>query len=144
MTNKKVANLIFGIITGLIAYAIIGKLGLYLLQVSWSDYAIRSIDKSYTLEMLLTRQFVGILASITAGITATKIANDNGKSAWFVGTIVFCGGFYIHFMTKTWTEYPVWYHFAYVTLIIPVIGLSRFFVTKKSLINECIFKTMNR
>ncbi len=124
MTKR--TTLVLGILAGLIAYAVIGKLGMFLLQVSWTDYAIHSIDKSFTLEMLLSRQLVGILASIFAGIASTKMANHNEKAAWFVGIIIFCGGSYIHFLTKTWTEYPVWYHFTYVLLIIPVIVLSRF------------------
>jgi fructose-specific phosphotransferase system IIC component len=90
--------------------------------------------------MHLTRQFVGILAYIPAGITATIVANDKGKSAWFVGIIVFFCGSYIHFMTKTWTEYPVWYHFTYVLPIIPIIGLSHIFfsnlMTKNKTLNK--------
>jgi hypothetical protein len=127
ITNKRIIDLIFGILTGLIAYSIIGKLGLYLLQISWADYAIHSKDKLYTLEMLLSRLFIGILAAIIASISATKVANDRGKSAWVVGAIVFCVGSYIHLITLVWTEYPLWYHFAFLLPIIPVIGLSHYF-----------------
>jgi fructose-specific phosphotransferase system IIC component len=142
-TNKKI-QFIFGIFVGLTAYAIIGKLGLYLLQVSWTQYALHSLDKLYSVEMLLTRQFIGILASITAGFAATIIASDNGKSAFFVGIIIFCGGSYIHFMTKTWTEYPVWYHFAYVIPILPVIALSSFLISKINLLAVKVNSSTNR
>ncbi len=130
MANKKITDLIFGVLAGLIAYSIIGKLGLYLLQISWADYAIHSKDKSYTVEMLLSRLFIAILAAISASITATKIENDRGKGAWFVGAIVFCVGLYIHLITIVWTEYPVWYHFAFLLPIIPVIGLSHYIFLK--------------
>ncbi|MGL4599294.1 MAG: hypothetical protein ACRCYO_17360 [Bacteroidia bacterium] len=133
MTDKKTVKFIFGIIAGLIAYALVGKFGLYLLQISWSDYALHSKDKSYTLEMLLSRQLVGILASITASISTVKIANEIRKSPWIVGAIVCCGGSYIHFMTITWTEYPIWYHFAYVIPIIPVIGLGHYLFGRRKL-----------
>jgi hypothetical protein len=133
MTNMKIIKSISGIVAGLISYVIIGKFGLYMLQISWGDYAIHSKDKSYTLEMLLSRQLLGILASITASICTTKIANNNRKNVWLVGSIVFCAASYIHFMTITWTEYPTWYHFAYVLPIIPVIGLSHYLFRKKKI-----------
>jgi hypothetical protein len=74
MINPKTKNLIFGILAGLITYAMIGSFGLFMLRFSWADYAIASKDKSYTLTMMILRLSVGILAAIIAGISATKIA----------------------------------------------------------------------
>jgi uncharacterized membrane protein YeaQ/YmgE (transglycosylase-associated protein family) len=130
MTNQKTKPLIFGIFAGLIAYAMIGSFGLFMLRISWADYAIASEDKSYTSTMMIFRLSVGILAAIMAGISATKMANDEGKSAWFVGVILFCVGSYNHFLTSVWTDYPVWYHLGFVIPIIPVIGLSRHLFAK--------------
>jgi len=120
----------YGILSGLTVYIIVGATGLYLLRTCWSDYAIASKDKSYTFEMLLSRLLIGILASAFAGIIATKIANDEGKSAWLVGTIVFCIAAYIHFF-RVWTDYPAWYHFAYLLPIIPITGLSHYLFAKR-------------
>jgi uncharacterized membrane protein YeaQ/YmgE (transglycosylase-associated protein family) len=131
MTNPKTKPLIFGILAGLIAYAMIGSFGLFVLRISWADYAIASKDKSYTLTMMIFRLSVGILAAIIAGISATKIANNEGESAWFVGIILFCVGSYNHFFTSVWTDYPVWYHLAFVIPIIPVIGLSYYLLPRK-------------
>jgi hypothetical protein len=119
-----------GIITGLIIYALIGLLGMYILKMGWADYKIASVDKSYTIQMLLSRLLVAIFASVAAGICGSKIANDKGKSSWFVAVIVFCIAGYIHFV-RVWADYPVWYHFAYLLPIIPTIGLSHYFFTKK-------------
>ena len=129
-TNTKTIEIFFGVLAGLVAYMIVGSLGLYLLKISWADYAISSKNKSYTSAMLLSRLFIGIFASITAGIGTTKITNDNGKSAWFVGAIVFCVAAYIHFFS-VWTDYPVWYHFAYLFPIIPIIALSHYIFYKR-------------
>ena len=126
-TTKK--YIYYGILAGLIIYIIIGSIGLYLLRISWDDYSIASKDKSYTFEMLLCRLFVGLITSIIAGISTTKITNDKGKSAWFVGTIIFCVAAYIHFI-QVWTDYPSWYHFAYLLPIIPITGLSHYFFYK--------------
>ena len=128
--KSKSKTMFFGVLAGLSAYMIIGSIGLYLLKICWADYASSSIDKSYTLAMLLSRLFVGILASICTGISTTKIANNSVRSAWFVGAIVFCGAAYIHFV-RVWIDYPVWYHFAYLLPIIPVIGISHYFFKRK-------------
>jgi uncharacterized membrane protein YeaQ/YmgE (transglycosylase-associated protein family) len=131
MTNQKTKRLIFGILAGLIAYAMIGSFGLFVFRISWADYAIANKDKSYTSTMMIFRLSVGILAAIIAGISATKIANDEGKSAWYVGIILFCVGSYNHFLTSVWTDYPVWYHLAFVIPIIPIIGLSHYLLPRK-------------
>ena len=121
---------VYGILTGLAVYAIIGSIGLYVLRICWYDYSIASKDKSYTFEMRLSRLSVGILASVFAGVLAAKVANDAGKTAWFVGAIVFCVAAYIHFF-RVWHDYPVWYHFAYLVPIIPFTWLSHYLAGKK-------------
>lgn len=125
MMNKTVVNIFFGIFAGLASYAIVGKLGLYLLEVGWTNYAAHTADKSYTFGMLLARQLVGISAAVASGIASGILAKDRGIVSWWVSIIVFCRASYIHFMTKTWADYPLWYHFTYVGLIIPVIRWSR-------------------
>ena len=136
MHNQKAVKVIYGTLAGLAMYAITGSLGLFLLRFCWAEYALRSEDKSYTLEMLLCRLSAGILAAMTAGISTTKIAGDNGRSAWLVALVVFCAGSYIHLLTTTWTQYPVWYHFAYLLPIIPITGFSRHFFRKRNILNS--------
>ena len=123
-------HIFYGIVAGLIVYVIIGSIGLYLLRICWADYAIANKDKSYTFEMLLFRLLVGIFSSVIAGAITTKITSDRGKTAWFVGAIVFCVGLYIHFLTTVWGDYPIWYHFAYVLPILPITGLSHYLLVK--------------
>jgi hypothetical protein len=120
----------YGMLSGLIVYAIIGSFGLYLLLKCWPAYNIASKDKSYTLYMLLSRLSIGIISSVLAGIIATKIAN--AKSAWLVGAIVFCFAAYTH-LFRVWTDYPAWYHFSYLLPIIPITGLSHYFIYKNEI-----------
>ncbi|WP_374948141.1 hypothetical protein [Mucilaginibacter sp.] len=124
MNNKQLRNTIAGVISGLVAYSAIGKLGLYLLQLSWAEYAVHNTDKKYTVTMLLARLVMGMLAAIAAGIICAILAKDKGKSAWLVSVIVFLVAAYIHLLTAVWMEYPVWYHFTYLLPIIPTIMLS--------------------
>lgn len=128
--NRTIKQNIYGIPTGLIVYIIVGSIGLYLLRACWPEYAIASKDKSYNFEMLLSRLLIGILASVFAGVITTKIANDEGRSAWYVGAIVFSVAAYIHFF-RVWTDYPTWYHFAYLLPIIPIAGLTHILITKR-------------
>lgn len=125
MDRQNFAGNVWGTLAGLIAYCLIGKLGLTLLQICWSDYALHSISKSYTLSMLLARQSVGIIASLAAGAAAAKMSKGNEATIRIVGLIVFLGGSYVHFLTKTWTEFPLWYHLMYVLLIMPVVNTAR-------------------
>jgi hypothetical protein len=120
-----------GIILGLIIYAMVGTLGLYLLKVCWADYNLSSEDKSYTTHMLIARLLLALLASIAAGVGGAKVANDNGKSSWFVAAVVFCIAAYIHFAV-VWRDYPSWYHFTYLLTTLPTIGLSYYFFKFKN------------
>ena len=112
---------ILGMLCGVIAYAIVGAIGLYILRMSWPDYALATLEKSYSFQMLLSRLFIGAVAAIFAGILATKIAKDKGKTAWIVGGIVFCIAAYIHFF-RVWNDYAAWYHFVYLFSIVIFTG----------------------
>ena len=130
-SQKNISNpikLFTGIIAGVAVYAIIGLSGLYLLKICWTEYAIAAKDKSYTLEMLLSRLFIAIIAAIAAGISSAKIS-DSRKSVWFAAAIIFTYAAYTHFI-KVWPDYPIWYHLSYLLPIIPVIVLSLYLLQK--------------
>lgn len=129
MIKKRTRKTLYGILSGLTLYAIVGSGGLYMLLHYWPAYAKAARDKSYTFEMLLSRLTVGIFAAVFAGTIATKVANDRGKSAWIVGAFIFCVAGYVHFF-RVWADYPIWYHFAYLLPIIPVTGLSHYLFAK--------------
>ncbi len=129
-TPKSRSKKYYGILSGLTVYIIVGSIGLYLLRTCWPAYAIASKDKSYTREMLLSRLLIGILAAAFSGTIATKIAQDKGKSAWLVGATVCCVAAYIHFC-RVWQDYPAWYHAAYLLPIIPITGLSHYFIANR-------------
>jgi hypothetical protein len=117
----------YGLPCGLAAYLLVGATGLYLLRICWPAYALASIDKSYTIDMLVSRLSVGVLAAILAGVVAKAIAKDRGKTSWLVGVIIFCMAAYIHFF-QVWDDYPAWYHFVYLLPIVPITGLSHYFI----------------
>jgi len=128
--TKETSKSGLSVLAGLIGYATSGSLGLYLLKTFWVEYAKSSVDKSYTFEMLLSRLFVGFVAAVTASILTTKTSKQPWKTSWIVGIIVFSVAAYIHFI-RVWTDYPIWYHFSYLLLIIPIIKLTSYYLTKK-------------
>ncbi len=115
-------KMLLGILAGLITYAIIGLLGLYLLKYCWTNYAIASIDKSYSNEMLLFRLVVALFASIAAGMCVSIISNNSRTSSWIVSIILFSIAAYTHFV-NVWNDYPIWYHLVYLFTILPTLGL---------------------
>ena len=127
--SQKRTKTFYALLAGLTSYILVGLSGLYLLSTVWTDYALASKNKSYTFEMKLSRLFIGVLAAVFAGIVPTLIANDRGKTAWFVGVIIFCFAACNHFFL-VWTDYPAWYHFSYLLPIIPITGLSHYLVSR--------------
>ncbi|MFN8308831.1 MAG: hypothetical protein U0T73_02610 [Chitinophagales bacterium] len=117
------------ILGALLDYAVIGKLGLFLLPLCWPDYELHSIDKSFTLTMLLMRLIVALAAAAAAGFTVAKW-NGNLKSALIVALVCASGAAYVHFFTITFTQYPMWYHCTYVFSVLPLIILSAYCFNK--------------
>lgn len=122
------------IIVGVITYAIIGLLGLYLLKVCWTEYNIASATKSYSITMLAARLSVAMLASIAAGFMLSKIAYYN-KSTQIASVIIFLGASYIHIF-RVWPDYPVWYHLAYLLPIIPTILFTYHVLLKRNRLKD--------
>lgn len=130
--SKETIKFILSIFAGLVGYATVGSLGLYLLKMCWTDYAMSSIDKSYTLEMLLSRLFVALIAAISASILTTKTSKQQGNSIGYIAIIIFSIATYIH-LFRVWTDYPIWYHLTYLLPIIPIILLTNYYLTKKDI-----------
>ena len=91
-----------------------------LLRLAWPDYDAAYPDRAYTLSMLLTRLvvFSGVIAATSA--TAAVVARDR-RLAWVAGLVIL--GFSIPphlYPGHIWAEYPAWYHYAYLVLIVPV------------------------
>ena len=112
-----------GVLGGLASWLILGATSLGMLRVLWPDYARAEPNKAYTFGMLIARLTIGLICSATAGAVAAKMARRGVGAAWWVGVVLLAGSAPIHLVT-VWTDYPAWYHIAYLLPLMPVTGLS--------------------
>jgi hypothetical protein len=71
--------------------------------------------------MLWARLGVACVASLAAGATASRAAGVSAAIA--SGTLLLVISVPIH-LGEVWAQYPAWYHFTYLLLLIPVTGLA--------------------
>jgi hypothetical protein len=112
-----------GAFLGLAVWAAIGSLGLLVLRSTWPVYAAAEPVKAYTVAMLFARLGVAGVACLAAGLVASRPAGPTG--AWAAGTLLLVLSLPIH-LVEVWRDYPAWYHFAYLALLVPITGLGGF------------------
>lgn len=115
--------LLAGVLVGFVGWIALGAVGFFLLRTGWDAYAAAEPDKAYTFGMLLSRLAIGAVCSIAAGSLATIIAKGNRRAAWWLGGFLLLISMPIHFVS-VWTDYPAWYHFAYLLPLMPITGFS--------------------
>lgn len=113
---------VLGVVVGFIVWAVVGSLGLFLLRLSWPDYARVEEAMTFTLAMQLSRLAVGVVSSIAAGWTAVAVARRDIKTAWALGVLLVLMFVPIHF--SLWDKFPVWYHLAFLLTLAPIVGFS--------------------
>jgi hypothetical protein len=90
-----------------------------ILRLLWPAYAAAYPERDYTLAMLWVRLVVFSVTVIVTSATAVLIGRDE-RLAWLVGLAIL--GFSIppHFYPGSiWLEYPPWYHYTWLLLILP-------------------------
>ncbi len=117
-------KVILGILAGIIGWVFVGFVGLLTLRISWPDYANAIDDFAFTVPMLLARLVVGFLSSFAAG-WAVFATSKNMKVVWCWGAVFLLYACYMHFVVL-WSNFPVWFHFSYITTLLPVIILGGF------------------
>ena len=110
-----------GVFLGLAAWVAVGSLGLLVLRSTWAAYAAAEPVKAYTLAMLHARLGVACVACLAAGFVAARPAGPAG--AWDAGTLLLLLSLPVH-LVEVWRDYPAWYHFAYLALLVPITGLG--------------------
>ena len=112
-----------GLAVGLATAVAIGAASFFALQTLWPAYAAAVPDKSFTLSMLMTRLLLGVLSTAAAACVATRIAMDDGRTAWRLGVLFLAVSLPNH-MFAVWDDYPAWYHVVYLGYLVPIAGLT--------------------
>jgi len=113
---------VLGIVAGLVAWVLIGTVGLWLMHVTWPAYALVESSMTFTLPMQLGRLGVGVLSSIGGGCTAVLLARGASPAAWWLGTLLVLIFIPIHY--GLWDKFPVWYHLFFLLTLAPFNALG--------------------
>jgi hypothetical protein len=120
-------RIILGVIIGFIAWTIIwlGSEQVLILSLDWyrdHSYAFQKamfnkepFDPSTTI--LCMNIIRGIIASVMTGFLTAIIAGENRRSPLILGIFLLIVG--IYFEIVAWNYLPMWYHFAFLLLLIP-------------------------
>ncbi|MBM4267514.1 MAG: hypothetical protein FJ144_13020 [Deltaproteobacteria bacterium] len=127
---KSPLRLVFGIVAGCLGAAVVAGVGFFALRTFWSGYAEAEPEKAYSLGMLLARLTVGALCAAGVAITATIVARDGGRAAWWFGALFLLLSLRPHLYT-VWDDYPVWYHFVYLGYLVPIAGFTGRFAARR-------------
>ena len=120
-SDRALGELAVGAFLALAAWAAVGSAGLLVLQRSWPAYALAAPFTAYSLAMLWARLSVACAACTAAGVTASRVAGV--RAAVAAGTLLVVLSAPIH-LVEVWGDYPAWYHFTYLLLLIPVTTLA--------------------
>lgn len=120
---KRTLRLIAGLVVGCVSAVAIANAGFSVLRALWPAYAAAEPEKAYTLAMLFSRLTIGALCTAGAACVTTIIAGDNGRAAWWLGGIFVVISLPSH-LYYVWKDYPVWYHFVYLSYLVPIAGLT--------------------
>lgn len=89
----------------------------------WPAYAAAVPSRTYSVGMLVVRLTVGAVCTATAASVATRVARDRGRAAWVLGALALALSLPDHLL-RVWSQYPAWYHIAYLTSLLPIAGLA--------------------
>jgi hypothetical protein len=105
------------VFAGLLTFFAVAFLAGLAAHALWPDYAAATLDRAYTLPMLLARLATGAVATVIAGWGASKIAQGHQFAALGLGLALLAISVPWHI--RIWSEYPVWYHLVWLGCLIP-------------------------
>jgi len=113
---------ILAVVVGFIAWWVGGGCVLYLVRVSWPEYAAAEGPMAFTLPMQLFRLAVGVACSIAGGWIAAVTAKGDPRAAWWLGIVLVVVFIPIHY--SLWNRFPIWYHLFFLLTLAPINGYS--------------------
>ncbi|MFN0277399.1 MAG: hypothetical protein ACKVRN_02240 [Pyrinomonadaceae bacterium] len=125
------SRIILGVIVGFVVWTIIalgGDEALAKLSGGWYSTnrevlnkavfnqaePVDPIDPTFFVIVLV----LSVIASLLAGFLAAFVANENRRTPLALGVLLLIVGLYFQF--TAWNQMPVWYHLAFLILLIPV------------------------
>ena len=132
--------LVAAVLAGFATWIIIGGAGFFLLRTFSSSYALAEPTKAYTLPMLLSRLTVGVVCTLAAGAVATVTAKGARVASYCLSVFLFLLSAPIHlpihlpfYFRSSWTDYPLWYHVAFLVPLMPLTIFGGYLATRLQL-----------
>ena len=125
-------RMIIGIIAGFLVWSILWLGSDQILRNLWRLYFAHETARENAIfnETAFTADvsvFVvhlarSIIISLMSGFLAAFVANENRKTPFILGILLLLFGLMVQ--TMTWSYAPVWYHVAFLALLLPVTMLG--------------------
>jgi hypothetical protein len=106
------------IVAGAVAWEAVVLLATLAGRLVWPAYAAVETERTFALDMLLSRLAVGALATLAFGaVVAWGVRGDTRMfrvilGLWLTYSVV------DHYLV--WDQFPVWYHLTYLAYIVPL------------------------
>ncbi len=105
------------VLAAFLAFEAVVLLCLFAARTVWPAYADAEFTRTYSLGMYLARLGAGSLATLAGGVMAASVDRGGKSAAKVFGVILLALSVAWHIYI--WDQYPVWYHFAWFTCIVP-------------------------
>jgi len=115
----------YGLIVAIafLIWTVLTKFGFWVLGQFWSEYQSAHSVREFSTTMLLTRLFWFFIVIFVVSIFCA-VASKQRRFAWISGIVIFVFSIPDHlFPGFLWDEFPAWYHYSYLFLIIPLSSL---------------------
>lgn len=126
------ARIVFGIIAGFLAWAILWFGSETMFSAIWSDFGSHQTAFQAAVEhggpftpnsaILLIHIVLASIISVIAGFLAARIAGQNKRAALILGFLLLAFGLLKAGMS--WPYVPVWYHIIFTALLLPMTVLG--------------------
>lgn len=124
------------LLAGALAWKAVATLATLLGRVIWPAYAAVEVQRVFTLDMLMIRLAVGAVATLAFGAVAAWVARGEQKAisliiaAWLAYSVI------DH--VTVWSDFPVWYHLAYLAYVVPLAWLGSRLTTRRSVTSPAL------
>lgn len=122
------ARIILGVFTGFIVWSIlwVGSDQVLINAIDWYGAHQHGFEKAMVnkepfapkMIVLLMHLVRSIIISLIAGYLAALVAKENKRAPMALGILLLLFGAMVQFMA--WNYLPIWYHFIFLFLLIPV------------------------
>lgn len=112
-------RLIVGVVGGLIAWFVVATIVNLLFRAAWPGYAAVESSMAFDLAMLFGRLiFLGALSSLCGGAVAAWIAKGDRRATIALGVLLTLMFIPVHY--RVWSNFPIWYHLAFLVSLLPL------------------------